>query len=846
MNNPIKRFTPYTLENPVWLLAADLRKGTFHDRQALGFILPAGESINVRRSSPIDTDLILNFFNDDRRTESSVVITSQWTTFTATHPAVVFIQTPYSAITAEIEYTVTREKPLPIYTPQGNAQAFFQTWDEQDAEFALIQTTYANLLVPAFDKQKTKELHQTCGLDSLETFYTSVFEYFNSLAGISFTTTVRTDRNIPNRYFIKADKSGGGGAYYGHSWIAQVSPSIATCGLDVRPDNWCALHEIAHGYQGVFMQNTTVPSGEVWNNVYAAYYQHKMMGNEIYERGWMYGGNSERTFVELQNRLDSNTPITTWHHWERLFFFLFIFDKAGEHVISLFNQEYRRLVSKDDFKLADHPMMDVIARICATRANVDIGPFMAFVQAPLSYRLRDTNLYNNLIPAWPLYRLVPAASLRQIQQTLRLKTPLSLVDSRQLKTTDLKGSLKLTMNAQSFKESQGKVLLIKDGSNISRLQTITSPEIHLNNFPIGVYTLLHPSAPHARRIATCNHIEVQALADNPVTLEYQYYFSPSLASQRISLRGLSGEFASLEFDMQSSSLKINVISSRPHPYAHNTIYAAITVQDRNDFLLFHKDMPGIDTVISSDEIAIGSGYKVTLFHQEPTRLVSTPTVHPIINKQLPTNVFEITQQGLRNTSLNNDPGDNLKAEIEKTANSLRQASHLLLHLDLPVRDDLYTAIDTFTTSERLSLLEQYADLWPSYADTGGPVVPGGYFTWRQPGLGNYTSVNISIDTNAETISIETIARAPHSYLIAIYIAVWVRTEKGEVLHCQELRGDALPQAVNVTLPFQKGYTVSVLHLEPTRSELINTDTQVQFAVKQIHTVRAMGDGKLQL
>ena len=92
MNNPMKRFTPYTLENPVWLLAADLRKGTFHDRQALGFILPAGESINVRRSSPIDTDLILNFFNDDRRTESSVVITSQWTTFTATHPAVVFIQ----------------------------------------------------------------------------------------------------------------------------------------------------------------------------------------------------------------------------------------------------------------------------------------------------------------------------------------------------------------------------------------------------------------------------------------------------------------------------------------------------------------------------------------------------------------------------------------------------------------------------------------------------------------------------------------------------------------------------------------------------------------------------------
>lgn len=76
--------------------------------------------------------------------------------------------------------------------------------------------------------------------------------------------------------------------------------------------------------------------------------------------------------------------------------------------------------------------------------------------------------------------------------------------------------------------------------------------------------------------------------------------------------------------------------------------------------------------------------------------------------------------------------------------------------------------------------------------------------------------------------------------------MWVRTATGEVLYSQELRGDVQAEPSYVTLPFVEGSTVSVLHLEPVRSVIVNTDTQAQYPVKQIHVVRSLGGGKLQI
>jgi len=839
--------TPYTLEYPAWLWNSGMAKGIFHDRQALGVILTKGATLSIRCSNVIESKLILNLLNDDRNTESQISITNEWTTFTATYACVPFIETPYTPILAKIEFTTTGEKQLPVYTSNSDAQAFLDNWEKLDAKFALIRTTYADLLVPTGDRSIVVELHQNLGLDHLELYYTNIFEYYNALAGISFDAAIPTDKNIRNRYFIKADLHGSGSAYYGHAWTAETNNTIRNFWLDPRPENWGCLHEIAHGYQGSFMYNSTIHTGEVWNNLYATYYQHKMLGKSVYELGWMYGGNAQGTFIALQKLFDSGSPISTWQLHEILFFYMFIFDKATEQAFTAFNQTYRQISNKAGFQLADHPMMDLLATVCAQTKNLDISFLMKLAGTQLSDAQTDANLYSNLEPAGPLYRLVPASQLIPTQETLRLKTPISLVDAKTLAITGLKGNLVISMSPQAFSENRNKVLILKNGSNISRLVKITSPELQVKNLSIGPYILHHPSVPHAKRATLTHYAEVRAQMDNAVPLIYNYSFGSSLASQEISLTGLGGrEFAWLSVDIKSARATLKVAACNPHSYYDKTLYAAVTVRDINGFIVLHKEMPGMNTTDLHEEFPIGFGYTIHIFHDEPSRIGKPEEDLSFINPHSKDNILKVTQQGLENESLSLPPGENLKDKIEEAAYKIRQFPHLLLHLDLPQKDDILTAIVTFSSSEQSLLFEKYRDLWPSYSDTGGPIVSGNYFTWRQSGLGNHTIMNIAIDTRMKTITIETMGRTPHSYFRSIYLAIWVRTHTGEPIHCEELRGDIPSQANFVTLPFQKDYTVSVCHMEPSRSELVNADTQEKYSINQIRVLRATGEEALQI
>ncbi|QUJ03161.1 hypothetical protein KCP71_00550 [Salmonella enterica subsp. enterica] len=67
-----------------------------------------------------------------------------------------------------------------------------------------------------------------------------------------------------NRYFIKADKHGVGAAYY-LPVVRANGCNIKRGGSIMSPRSGAILHEIGHGYQGVFMgQAIDLPVGEVW------------------------------------------------------------------------------------------------------------------------------------------------------------------------------------------------------------------------------------------------------------------------------------------------------------------------------------------------------------------------------------------------------------------------------------------------------------------------------------------------------------------------------------------------------------------------------------------------------
>lgn len=89
------------------------------------------------------------------------------------------------------------------------------------------------------------------------------------------------NQDIATRYFVRADKHGVGAAYYDTEWCGHTSATIGEGWLDNVTTQWVILHEIGHGYQGKFMQDTTLPVNEVWNNIYASFYQQLTLSQTI-------------------------------------------------------------------------------------------------------------------------------------------------------------------------------------------------------------------------------------------------------------------------------------------------------------------------------------------------------------------------------------------------------------------------------------------------------------------------------------------------------------------------------------------------------------------------------------
>lgn len=88
-----------------------------------------------------------------------------------------------------------------------------------DAGFTLMSLKYNEILIPKRDKDYLKSLRS---LDGISLFYDDYIQFINKLAGISFdANTELSNSNSPNRYFMKADKSGPGAAYYGSQWTAE-------------------------------------------------------------------------------------------------------------------------------------------------------------------------------------------------------------------------------------------------------------------------------------------------------------------------------------------------------------------------------------------------------------------------------------------------------------------------------------------------------------------------------------------------------------------------------------------------------------------------------------------------
>ena len=819
--------TFYSLEKPDWLISSGMSKGIYHDRYALGAVLSAGVKIRFRQSFPASgMGSILHLLNNDSKTEIQQEVTTAWSEVISNVPSVPFFTTPYTEHARErISIDVEIEgdwKVLPIYKSGVNADLFFSVWDSVGAEYALFDSTCAKILIPVKDKVVMKTLHQVSGLQGLTDYYNGVFEYFNYLVGLSFDTAVPTDRNIPNRYFMKADKSGAGSAYYGEGWTAETSDSVAAFWLDIQGTNWGSLHEIGHGYQGLFMSNSTIKLGEVWNNLFAANYQYKLLGSEVYEAGWLYSGGEQnlysRAMAAFDNgSVDADLALT-------LYFLLLMFARMGDRGIVEFHQRYRRLSNSPGFKAEDYPTMDFLSRVAIDVANVDVSAFMNFTKASLVSQQVVENAFSNATPLYPLYLLVPQSELGQVQARLGLRSPLDLVSCAQLDVTGLTGSVSFNFDGSIYSKISGKSFLLRDGRGPAKIVKISSMSVAVSNLPVGIYVLQLPSIDDGEYQAVSRSVVVKEKQSNYACV-YERRNASNLADQHIFLGGLGGIFCKLGVNVSTGGMLVEVLSTSPHSYFKDEVYAEIRVMNSAGSVVFLRSMLGDKTELFSQNLPVASGYVVEIMHAEPSRLsVSNSSASTVIDSAAKVNRLRLTDQGLVNTRFVTDAGENLKNEIDKCAMTFESSPHLILHDEYPVKQDLRRAINTFAEPVCSQLFERYQTLEFARPTTGSPIM-GTRFIWPLQGNAGRAVGSISMNTGGRIININFSAVVPHEYFSSVYVSVMLKSKEGEILYLRELRGDMLAEASHVELPFALGSTVSVMHREPFRSKIINEATQ---------------------
>ncbi|MCW6093133.1 M60 family metallopeptidase [Clostridium sporogenes] len=803
----VKQKELYTLENPTWFKKTGFSKGLGHDKQDLGIILPANVQLTIRQVNPnFKGNLTVRLLNDNNQHETSRTFNQTSITISTPYSSVPFVDTVYGGSEKpKIEYRVTSNmQTLPIYKRGQNEQSFFNEWDKASAPFALVTDDYFQLLVPQKDKAYMKNMKDFSSIDQLILYYREIFEYYNKLAGISFNTNVQTDKNVPNKYFIKADKSGPGGGYYGGNHTAETSDSIASFWLT---KGWGALHEIGHGYQDDFTR------GEVWNNIYAHSLQKKDSDVDIFKNGWLYDYGKKDAVDYNVNKLwhQDKAAFNTWGLREQLYGYVLLKDKAGDTSFTHFNQEYRKLANTSGFNTSDYKQFDLISKAYGEASKLDFTPVIESFGGVMTSWQKEENRYKNYKSVAPLNEVVPASQVSQIQQLLKLETPLSLVTTDDLAATDLKGDVTLNFKIDDFNQVKNQTLYIMNGEKEVKKVVITNPTLSLGQLPVGIYTIYSTNRSNKLYTLDKHYLKVKE-ANNNVTLNYKLRTKSTLVNQEIDFLGISDNlFATATVDLQNQKLNVKVLNKTPHDYFPNEQYARIEILDQNNNVTYTKVITGTNAVLEDSKQTLKEGYKIRLYHREPSRLKIRDNKTALTNNQI--NTLIVTSQGLKNENLNQNLNQELAGRIDSFAAKIN-AEKLMAKSDCAEsKIELKLAIDALTEPLRSEMLTKYEDLLPNSTINKENPNEGSAFTFDFKGYSDqqFAKLDLNLDKLTSKLTVENIKT--HYYFNDSYASILIQNNSGQTVFYKDFIGNEVNDALVKDIPLKEGYYLTVKHRE---------------------------------
>ncbi|MBC2305334.1 putative mucin/carbohydrate-binding domain-containing protein [Listeria booriae] len=814
----------YTLENPTWFRAQGLSKGIDHDRQDLGIIVPKDSTIEIRQTNPNYKGTVkVELLNNDSSKEASYQVGSTWVTATARADSALLAKTTFTTEAPILEYKVDDKViELPVFK-QGDKEAdFFEKWDKSNAAFALIGNKYIQILVPARDKSYLKKMDEFSSINDLLAYYDTLFETYNELEGISFTSETATDKNVPTKYFAKANIQGGGLGYYGGDHTADSSSSVY--GFFLKP-GWGGLHEIGHGYQGSFMGDSTFTTSEVWNNLYADSMQKKMLGSDYYTAGWLYRG--ERPYLEgvfEKFVYETKTPVNSWDVRSKLYMLTLMKDKAGDKAFTHFNQSYRAAVNADSINYGEK-LLDLITQAFGETSHYDFTPFVELVQGSMTNNQKVDNLYSGNKAVYPLASLLSDDNLKQARKDIPLDSKWGLVSNKELAKYKLTNTSEIKFTINDFNQIKGKTLRIKDGADVIRNIKITAPTMTIKNIPVGIYSLDIPTGMTRFYKPSTNYLAVSD-GENKMNIQMKELQTSKVALEQLIFRGLgNATFAQGTVDPEAGQFVLDVIKASPHSYFPGR-YAAVEIFDEAGQSVFNKVMNGANTETGKFEATIKPGYTIKVIHEEPGRLSITNAPSGLIDSKI-TNTFKVTKYGLTSEQTNVNAQDalvNYKKELEKLAEYVNNIKAIENEDYADLKTQLRKAIAYLDDTDKIEYQQEYAELLDLKNDIAQNLMNGDKFRFEIKGLGSRHFANIDLDLVAKKAEITNVTKAVHVYFNNVYASVKIYTPKGKQVVSKEYIGNKNVPASKEEVGIGVGYYVTITHQEPDRLVFTNTET----------------------
>lgn len=472
------------MDKPTWIYKTGVTKGKFHDRQALGFILPSNSSLKVRQINPNYTgSLTIRLIGSGRSLDEQTTIGKEWKTIRSTdHNLVPFISTPY-AKGAILEYEIEEGvslTPLPTILKGTNKEAFFNEWDKVGAEFILLKSKSIQMLVNSRDKASFKAMNSFNGsIDSYIDYLEDIFSAYNKYLGLDGSSHYNENGN--NRYLI-LNNSGGKNPTYGVNFINR--PGLSKFFTE---KNWGILHEIGHGYQASYGNGYFNGLREVSNNIFASLFLY-----DRYGKGALGNMDKQDSHLYQHYIVNNGNFKSSPYKLEQL---MFMIQKAGENSFIKMNQAYRQLANEPGFRATNYPLENLINKYYSENSHFDFSPYLQRVGAPIIEEQAASNRANNYKGLAVLADIVPENQLAKARALVDPKatfvnSDFALVTNNDISALGLKGDIEIQLTSDDASALSGKTLQIKDGNDVVQEQVIgDTGKVTFTNIANGVYNI---------------------------------------------------------------------------------------------------------------------------------------------------------------------------------------------------------------------------------------------------------------------------------------------------------------------------------------------------------------------